>query len=63
MLLKDNITSVYKKAPKSLESAINSEAKYIAENLKLNDQFECIAKTTAYITLKAHKQYFRSNRT
>ena len=41
-LLRDNITSTYKKAGKSLTKKINQEAKHIAEKLKLDNRIECL---------------------
>ena len=60
-LLKENVTKTYKKASPKLETAINSEAKCIATNLDLSDTIEKLAPTPAYITLKDHKENFRSN--
>ena len=60
-LLRDNITSTYKKADKSLTKKINQEAKHIAEKLKLDNRIECLAKKNSYITLKHHKDNFYNN--
>ena len=62
-LLTENITKTYQKAPRKLEAAINSEAKQIATKLQIDDRTECLAKNEAFITLKAHKENFRSNPT
>ena len=61
ILLRDNITSTYKKADKSLTKKINQEAKHIAEKLKLENRIECLAKKKSYITLKDHKDNFYNN--
>ena len=53
-LLKNNIT-------KSLEKAINVEARNIAKKIQLSDRMECLAKTPAFITLKDHKDNFQSS--
>ena len=62
-LLRDNITTTYKKAPEKLENAINSEAKHIAQKLQISDRVELIAKNEAFITIKDHKDNFQSNPT
>ena len=59
-LLYENITKTYKKLTYRLEHAINMEAKHIAKNIKLGDRIESLAKTPAFITLKDHKENFRS---
>ena len=60
-LLKENVTKTYKKAPTKAETATHLEAKCIATNLNLSDRIERLAQTPAYITLKDHKENFRSN--
>ena len=60
-LLHDNVTKKYKKAPPKLETSINLEAKNIAELIHLDDRIECIARTSAFITLRDHKPDFRQN--
>lgn len=59
-LLSNNITKTYKKAPERIEDAINLEAKCIAEKLQLDDRIEHMGKRQAFITLKDHKEDFRS---
>ena len=59
-LLKENVTKPYKKAPEKLQKSINLQAKSIATNLKLSDRIEKLAEAPAYITLKDHKENFRS---
>ena len=59
-LLHENITKSYKKSPTRLEKSINLEAKEIAAGVKLDDRIEYMAKAPAYITLKDHKDNFRS---
>ena len=56
----ENITKSYKKSPTRLEKSINLEAKEIAAGVKLDDRIEYMAKAPAYITLKDHKDNFRS---
>ena len=59
-LLHENITKSYKKLPTRLEKSVNLEAKEIAAGVKLDDRIEYMAKAPAYITLKDHKDNFRS---
>ena len=57
-LLKDNTTAKYTRASTELIHQINTEAKSIAENLKLADRIETIAQKPAFITIKDHKENF-----
>ena len=57
----ENVTKTYKIADSSTYDEINSEAKTIARNLKIDDKTECLAKSTAFITLKDHKDNFENN--
>ena len=59
-LLKNNVIETYRKAPPRLEKAIKLEAKEVTKNINLEDRIECIAKNNAFVTLKNHKQNFRS---
>ena len=59
-LLKENVTKTYKKAPEKLQKSINLEAKSIATKLKFSEQIEKLAEAPANITLKDHKENFRS---
>ena len=54
-LLKDNITSNYRKVDKNTINKINLEAKQIAEKLKIADRVETLNENDAFITLKDHK--------
>ena len=58
--MKENVTKTYKKAPEKLQKSISLEAKSVATNLKLSGRIEKFAEAPAYITLKDHKQNFRS---
>ena len=58
--MKENVTKTYKKAPEKLQKSINLETKFIATKLKLNDQIEKLVEAQAYVTLKDHKENFRS---
>ena len=62
-LLKDSITSTYKKADKTTKMSIDREARSIAAELKIDDRTECIAPRQAFITLKDHKENFAYNPT
>ena len=53
-LLRNNIAKNYQSAPETLYTEINTEAKKIAESLKLDDRMEILAKADAFITLKDH---------
>ena len=59
-LLHENITKSYKKSPTRLGKSLNLEAKQIAAGVKLGDRIEYMAKAPACITLKDHKENFRS---
>ena len=60
-LVRDNVTSEYKIAPRRLEEQINRRARNLAENLKLDKRIEVIAHKDAYVTLKDHKPNFENN--
>ena len=60
-LLHENAKKHNKKAPLTLETSINLEAKIILELIILDDRVECIARTPAVITLKDHKPDFQQN--
>ena len=60
-LLGENVTKTYKKAPPKLQRSIYLEAKHIATKMKLSDRIEKLAETPVYVTLKDHKDNFRSN--
>ena len=62
-LLKDSITSTYRKADKTTKISIDREARSIGAELKIDDRTECIAPRQAFITLKDHKQNFVNNQT
>jgi hypothetical protein len=57
----NNITSTYTKQSSNAKSAIDAEAKAIAEQLQIADRAEAFAKRDAYITLKDHKENFVNN--
>ena len=57
-LLRDSITTTYKKASTDTASIINSQAKSIAEELNIDDHTEQIAKQQAFITLIIYVKKF-----
>ena len=61
MITNDYDMKTSQKHTKRLENAINMEAKYIAEDIKLDDRTESLAQTPAFITLKDHKENFRTS--
>ena len=56
--LTENITKTYKKTNKNKVNRINSEAKRIAEKLKLDDRIQQLQETEAFISVKDHKEGF-----
>ena len=62
-ILHDNVTKTYQKAPPKLEASIILEAKSISTKLNTGDKVERIARTSAFVTLKDHKDNFLSNPT
>ena len=63
--LKENATKTYTKLTERLEMSkrlsISLEAKNIAKKLDLVERVKCLAKNTAFITLKDHKENFRAS--
>ena len=63
--LKENATKTYTKLTERLEKSnrlsISLEAKNIAKKLDLVERVKCLAKNTAFITLKDHKENFRAS--
>ena len=59
--LEENVTKTYKKALPKLQRSINLEAKHIAMKTKLSNCIKKLGETPAYVTLKDHKDNFRSN--
>ena len=60
-LLFNNITKSYRKSRKRLEKAIKMEGKHISKKLELDNRIECLAKNSAFISLKDHKPNFQSS--
>ena len=62
-LLNENITKNYKKSCDDTKNKIDREGKGIASKLELDDRMEIYAEREAFITLKDHKENFRSKPT
>ena len=60
-LLNNNITKTYRYADSNAKRNIDQEAKRLYKELNLEDRMECYAKRPAFITLKDHKENFKSN--
>ena len=61
-LLKDNITSEYKKANHIQVDEVNKEASKITKTLNIDDRIDTYIESNAFITLKDHKPEFISRR-
>ena len=59
-LLNENITKNYKKSCDEIKHTIDLEGKGIASKLELDDRMETYAEKEAFITLKDHKDNFRT---
>ena len=57
----ESISKTYRKTNNKAYNSINKEAKAIAEGFEIGDRVDCLAKTNTFITLKDHKENFRSN--
>ena len=62
-LSSENVTKTYKKPPEKLQKSIDLEVKSTAAKSKLTDRIEKLAEAPAYVTLKNHKENFRSKPT
>ena len=62
-LLRDSITTTYKKASADATDTIDSQAKSIAKELDIDNRTERMAKQQAFITLKDHKDNFANHPT
>ena len=61
-LLNNNITRTYRKVDSNAKRNIDKEAKKLSKELNLEDKVECYAKRPAFITLKDHRENFKSNK-
>ena len=62
-LLNDNVTKIYQNTPPRLGASINLGTKITSTKLRIRDRVKHIAWTPALLTLKDHKDKFRSNPT
>ena len=60
-LLTHNISKTYKKTERNIYNKINKEAKIIANNYGVSERVDCLAKSSAFISLKDQKPNFSSN--
>ena len=60
-LLNNNITKTYRKVDSNAKRNIDKETKKLSKELNLEDKMECYAKRPAFMTLKDHKENFKSN--
>ena len=60
-LLTDNVSTHYMKDKHNTESSINKEAKQICERLDISDRVQRIPPKQAFITIKDHKENFKTN--
>lgn len=60
-MLHDNITKNYKKANPTTPNDINKEAKKIAKKFGVDERADVMAKQQCFITVKDHKEDFRTN--
>ena len=60
-LLTENISKSYKRTDKSSLNSINTEAKNIAKDFKLEDRIEQHSQHESFITLKDHEDNFQNN--
>ena len=57
-LLKENITSEYRKYDKDIVTSINKESAKIAKSLDLDDRIDIHTESEAFLTIKDHKPNF-----
>jgi septation ring formation regulator EzrA len=60
-LIHDNITKTHKHGSEDTIDEIDSELKYISNNLGIGDKIEKMKKLEAFISLKDHKENFENN--
>ena len=59
-LLRENITKTYQKSEPDAKRNIDIESKISAKSLEIDKKMECYAERPAYVTLKDHKEHFRT---
>ena len=60
-LLRENITTTYRKADGPIENEINQELKHITTKIEVRDRVENMAHGQAFISLKDHKENFEND--
>ena len=60
-IIHENVTEKYKKANMSLPKRINREARKIAKTFDVADRVDTMAKQECFLTLKDHKEDYRTN--
>ena len=60
-VLVENVTKTYKKSSKEFPKSINREAKKLAKDNGLEDKLDIMAKQQCFLTIKDHKEDFRTN--
>ena len=60
-IIHENVTKTYKKSDVSLPKKINKEAKRIAKNFDVADRLNIMAKQECFVTIKYHKEDYRTN--
>ena len=59
-LINDKVTKTYQKTTTSTKTKIDKGTKHFAEKLKLEKKMEMYANQLAYLTLKDHKENFKT---
>ena len=60
-IIHENVTKTYKKSDVSLPKKINKEAKRIAKSFDVADRLNIMAKQECFVTIKDHKEDYRTN--
>ena len=60
-IIHENVTEKYKKANMSLPKRINREARKISKTFDVADRVDTMAKQEYFLTLKDHKEDYRTN--
>ena len=60
-LLLDNITKDYEQVNEREVTAVNDEARTIADRLEIADRVEVMRQNLAFISIKDHKQNFETD--
>ena len=60
-IIHENVTKTYKKSDVSLPKKINKEAKRITKNFDVADRLNIMAKQECFVTIKDHKEDYRTN--